>query len=90
MKICIIGLSGKLGTDRAHHGTKYVHIGDVGRTDNLLEIVRGAAALARDSGVQHLSLTHLSRRYSERESRTEARATFVNTHVARIMLSHTG
>ena len=93
------------------HGTKYVHIGDVGRTDNLLEIVRGAdalvmestyleeegqmaaefghmtatraAALARDAGVQHLILTHLSRRYSEREIRTEARATFANSHVAR-------
>jgi ribonuclease Z len=42
-----------------------------------------AAALARDAGVQHLILTHLSRRYSEREIRTEARATFANTYVAR-------
>ena len=42
-----------------------------------------AAALARDAGVQHLILTHLSRRYSEREIRTEARATFANTSVAR-------
>ena len=93
------------------HGTKYVHIGDVGRTDTLIDIVRGAdalvmestyleeeaqmaadfghmtatraAQLARDAGVKHLILTHLSRRYSEREVRQEARAVFANTHVAR-------
>jgi ribonuclease Z len=92
-------------------GTKYVHIGDVGRTDNLIDVVRGAdalvmeatyteeegemaaefghmtaaraATLARDAGVKHLILTHLSRRYSEREIRTEARAIFPNTFVAR-------
>ncbi|WP_374686253.1 ribonuclease Z [Promineifilum sp.] len=92
-------------------GTKYVHIGDVGRTDNLLEIARGAdalvmestyleeeatmaadfghmtaaraATLARDAGVRHLILTHLSRRYSERDIRAEARAIFPATTVAR-------
>lgn len=92
-------------------GAKYVHIGDIGRTDNLVEIVRGAdalvmeatyieeegamaaefghmtaaraAALAQEAGVKHLILTHLSRRYSEREIRQEARATFANTTVAR-------
>jgi ribonuclease Z len=92
-------------------GTKYVHIGDVGRTDNLIEVVRGAdalvmeatyteeegimaadfghmtaaraAALARDAGVKHLILTHISRRYSERDIRNEARLTFPNTYVAR-------
>ncbi|MEZ4519994.1 MAG: MBL fold metallo-hydrolase, partial [Chloroflexota bacterium] len=92
-------------------GTKYVHIGDVGRTDNLIEIVRGAdalvmestfleeeaematdfghmtanraAQLARDNDVKTLILTHLSRRYSERDIRQEARAIFPNTYVAR-------
>lgn len=92
-------------------GTKYVHIGDVGRTEGLASIVHGAdalvmestyteeegemaaefghmtaaraAALAREGEVKHLILTHLSRRYSEREIRQEARATFPNTHVAR-------
>lgn len=94
-----------------HPGTKYVHIGDVGRTDNLHEIVREAdvlvmestyiepeaemaadfghmtaaraATLARDMGVKHLILTHISRRYSDREIRAEARAIFPNTFVAR-------
>lgn len=92
-------------------GVKYAHIGDVGRTDGLAGIVRGAdalvmestyteeegemaaefghmtaaraAALARDAEVRHLILTHLSRRYSEREIRQEARAIFPNTYVAR-------
>jgi ribonuclease Z len=92
-------------------GTKYVHIGDIGRTDNLIEIVRGAdclvmestyldeeaemaaefghmtasraAAFAREAGVKNLILTHLSRRYSERDIRNEARSIFPNTFVAR-------
>jgi ribonuclease Z len=92
-------------------GTKYVHIGDVGRTDNLLEVAREAdalvmeatyveaeaamaadfghmtaaraATLARDAGARHLILTHLSRRYAERDIRNEARAIFPNTDVAR-------
>jgi ribonuclease Z len=92
-------------------GTKYVHIGDVGRTDNLLDVVQGAdalvmestyleeeaqmaadfghmtaaraARLARDNSVRTLILSHLSRRYSEREIRQEAQATFPNTYVAR-------
>lgn len=94
-----------------HPGTKYVHIGDVGRTDTLHEIVRGAhalvmeatyleeeaemaaefghmtaaraAQLARDAGVHNLILTHLSRRYSDRQVRQEARSIFPKTHVAR-------
>jgi ribonuclease Z len=92
-------------------GTKYVHIGDVGRTDNLLDICRGAstlviestyleaeadmarqfghltaakaAHLARDAGVKTLILTHLSRRYREKDVRKEARSIFPNTYVAR-------
>lgn len=92
-------------------GTKYVHIGDVGRTDNIRDIVRDAdalvmeatytedeaemaadfghmtaakaAALARDTGVRHLILTHISRRYAERDIRQEARAIFADTFVAR-------
>jgi len=92
-------------------GTKYVHIGDTGRTDNLHEAVRDAdalviestyveaeaemaidfghmtaaraATLARDMGVKHLILTHISRRYAEREIRTEARSIFPDTFVAR-------
>lgn len=92
-------------------GTKYVHIGDVGRTDNLLDICRDAstlviestylekeaemarqfghmtaaraARLAQEAGVKTLILTHLSRRYRERDIRHEARAIFPNTFVAR-------
>lgn len=92
-------------------GTKYVHIGDTGRTDNLHEAVREAdalviestyveaeaemaidfghmtaaraATLARDMGVKYLILTHISRRYAEREIRTEARSIFPDTFVAR-------
>lgn len=92
-------------------GVKYVHIGDVGRTDGLANICRGAdalviestyvaaeaemaqefghmtaagaAQLARAAGVKSLILTHLSRRYHERDVRQEARAIFRNTFVAR-------
>ena len=92
-------------------GTKYVHIGDVGRTRDLLDVCRDAdtlviestyvaeegemarkfghmtaaraAKLARDAGVKTLILTHLSRRYFERDIRQEAQAIFPNTYVAR-------
>jgi ribonuclease Z len=92
-------------------GTKFVQIGDTGRTDNLFEHVRDAdtlviestylgeesemakrfghltasqaAQLAVDADVKHLILTHLSRRYRERDMLAEARATFPNTFVAR-------
>lgn len=95
----------------AVRGTKYVHIGDVGRTNNLLEICRDAdtlviestylqeeadmaqqfghmtaadaARLAQEAGVKTLILTHLSRRYRERDVRNEARAIFPYTYVAR-------
>ncbi|MBP6472575.1 MAG: ribonuclease Z [Chloroflexi bacterium] len=92
-------------------GVKYIHTGDVGRTDTLLEICRNAdtlviestyveeeaemaqqfghmtaaraATLARNAGVKSLILTHLSRRYFERDVRREAQAIFPNTAVAR-------
>lgn len=98
-----------LGTERS--GTRLVHVGDVGRTDELEEIckdadalvieatyleeeaemakrfahltARQAAALAERAGVKNLFLTHISRRYRERDVLTEARAVFPNTSVAR-------
>ena len=44
---------------------------------------RRSAELARDAGVHALILTHLSRRYAERDVFAEARAAFPNTFVAR-------
>lgn len=41
------------------------------------------ATLARDAGVKELFLTHISRRYNERDVLSEAKAIFENTHVAR-------
>lgn len=92
-------------------GTRLVHVGDTGRTDNLLEVCQGvdtlvieatyleeeaemardfahltaaqAAQLAKEAGVQQLVLTHISRRYRERDVRQEAQAIFPNTVVAR-------
>lgn len=93
-------------------GTKYVHIGDIGRIDkSVFEACRDADALvveatyirddaamarkfghmtafdaanlARETGVKTLILTHLSRRYFERDLRREARAIFPDTYVAR-------
>jgi ribonuclease Z len=98
-----------LGPERP--GTKFVHVGDAGRIDNLVEYVRGAdalviestylesdadmakrfghltayqaARLAFDAGVKHLILTHISRRYRERDVIDEARVIFPNARVAR-------
>ncbi|MCZ7667604.1 MAG: ribonuclease Z [Chloroflexi bacterium] len=92
-------------------GTKYVHIGDVGRTDNIREVCQDAdtlviestyiqedeelarqfghmtatraAQLAREANVKSLILTHLSRRYYERDVRQEAQAIFPDAFVAR-------
>jgi ribonuclease Z len=44
---------------------------------------RQAAELARQAGVSHLILTHLSRRYRERDVLAEARAVFPGARVAR-------
>ncbi|KAA3646214.1 MAG: ribonuclease Z [Chloroflexi bacterium] len=92
-------------------GTKLVHTGDTGRTDNILEYARHADALvteatyieeeaemakdfhhltaqqaadlAKKAEVNKLILTHISRRYRERDVRDEARAVFPNSIVAR-------
>jgi len=42
-----------------------------------------AAELARDAGVKKLILTHISRRYREKEVLAEAQAIFPNSAVAR-------
>jgi ribonuclease Z len=44
---------------------------------------RMAAQLAKEAGVRELFLTHLSRRYREKEVLAEAQAFFPNVHVAR-------
>ncbi len=92
-------------------GTRLVHVGDCGRTDDLLQVchhadglvieatylevesemarqfahltARQAACLAREAGVRQLFLTHISRRYREREILDEAKETFAETTVAR-------
>ena len=98
-----------LGPERP--GTRYVHVGDVGRSDDLVTVCRDAdvlvieatylkdqadlakefshftaqqaAELAVQTGVKHLILTHISRRYRERDVISEARNVFPNTFVAR-------
>jgi ribonuclease Z len=98
-----------LGPERP--GVRLVHVGDAGRTDDLVEVcreadtlviestyleeeaqmatqfahltARRAAELAIKAGVKHLILTHLSRRYRERDVIAEARAVFPSALVAR-------
>lgn len=98
-----------LGPERP--GTRFVHVGDTGRTGDLLGVCREAdglvieatylneeAEMARDfahltarqaaelavqAGVKQLLLTHISRRYRERDVIAEAQAIFPNTVVAR-------
>jgi ribonuclease Z len=95
----------------ARPGTRLVHVGDSGRTDNLLAVcqsadllvieatylqeeaemaadfahltARQAAELAVQAGVKHLVLTHISRRYRERDVLAEARSVFPHVTVAR-------
>jgi ribonuclease Z len=92
-------------------GTRLVHVGDTGRTDNILPYCEGAdtlvieatylkeeedmarqfahltaaraATLAKEAGVGQLILTHVSRRYRERDIYAEAQRIFPNTVVAR-------
>ena len=92
-------------------GVRLVHVGDCGRTDNLVEVCRGAdglvieatyleaeadlaknyghltarqvAELAKRSEVGHLYLTHISRRYRDREVREEASAIFPAVTIVR-------
>mgnify|MGYP001492435604 CR=1 FL=1 len=92
-------------------GVKLVHIGDIGRLDNVRDHVadadalvieatflhsdadtardfghitaQQAATLALETGVKTLLLTHVSRRYRERDVIEEARRVFPNTYVAR-------
>lgn len=98
-----------LGQERA--GTSLVHVGDTGRTEDLVSFCQGAdtlvieatyledeaemarnfahltarqaAELAVKAELKHLILTHISRRYRERDVLDEARAVFPNTEVAR-------
>jgi len=98
-----------LGPERP--GTRLVHIGDVGRTDDLIPFCQEADSLvieatyleeetqmahdfahltagqagqlALAAGVKHLILTHISRRYRERDVLAEARSVFPDTEVAR-------
>ena len=92
-------------------GTKLVVVGDVGKTDNLVDVCREADALVIEStyldedaemagqfshltarqaaelaikaGVKKLILTHISRRYREKDVLKEAEAVFPNAVVAR-------
>ncbi|MBI5671615.1 MAG: ribonuclease Z [Chloroflexi bacterium] len=92
-------------------GVKLVHIGDIGRLDNVRDYVaeadalvieatflqseadtardfghitaQQAATLALETGVKTLLLTHVSRRYRERDIIEEARRVFPNSYVVR-------
>jgi ribonuclease Z len=92
-------------------GTRLVHVGDAGRTDELEDVcqqadtlvieatyleeeadmarqfahmtARQAAQLAKRAQISNLILTHISRRYRERDVLAEAKETFPQAYVAR-------
>jgi ribonuclease Z len=92
-------------------GAKLVIVGDAGKTEDLVEVAKGADALVIEStyleeeaemadqfshltarqgaelaikaGVKRLILTHISRRYREKDVLKEAQAVFPNAVVAR-------
>jgi len=92
-------------------GVRFVHIGDTGRTDDLVAACEGAdglviestyleeeaemakqfshltakqaARLAVQAGVRQLILTHISRRYREKDVLAEAQTVFPEVRVAR-------
>ena len=98
-----------LGPERP--GVRLVHVGDAGRTDDLVKVcqhadalvieatyldeeaemardfahltARQAAELASKGEVRQLILTHISRRYRERDVMAEAQSVFPNSIVAR-------
>jgi ribonuclease Z len=63
-------------------GTYVQQDGDLARQFGHLTAAQ-AATLARDAGVRSLILTHLSRRYAEREILQEAKAIYPGVYVAR-------
>ena len=105
----IVGPEDVLGP--LQRGTKFVVVGDTGRTDNLLEVARDAdglviestyldaeadmaaefshltarqgAELAVKAGVKKLILTHISRRYREKDVLAEVQSVFPGAVVAR-------
>ena len=70
-------------------GTRYVHVGDVGRTDNLLEICRDASALTIESTYIDeeadlaRSFGHLTAAQSARLAREANVNTLILTHLSR-------
>lgn len=90
-KICITGDAGRTdnlkqivqGADALISEATYLHYeADMARRFGHLT-ARQAAELARDAGVKNLILTHLSRRYREKDVLAEAEAIFPNVVVAR-------
>jgi ribonuclease Z len=91
VKVCVTGDSGRIdslvepvrGADALICEATYLEVeADMARRFGHLT-ARQAAQLAKKAGVQNLLLTHVSRRYREREIAAEAEAVFPATLVAR-------